>query len=133
LNKVIHLQSLFQIKFIYGHDLSLIGLVQKPPYKLNDKKPKNYKEVVCMVKKLPESGRPIVRLLEKEGPLTQRDIIARLNIPTRTIRYGIRRLMEKGYIKKLPNLRDMRSVYYYISPDIDQDLLRELLEEPQTQ
>ena len=81
------------------------------------------------MKKLPESGKPIVQLLEKEGPLTQKEIISRLNIATRTIRYGIRRLMEKGFIRKLPNLKDMRSVYYYLSPDLDYNTLRELLDD----
>ena len=81
------------------------------------------------MKKLPESGKPIVQLLEKEGPLTQKEIISRLNIPTRTIRYGIRRLMEKGFIRKLPNLKDMRSVYYYLSPDLDYQTLRMLLDD----
>ena len=78
--------------------------------------------------RLPESGKPIVQLLEKEGPLTQKAIIDRLSIPVRTIRYGIRRLMEKGYIKKLPNLRDMRSVYYFLNPDLPPEIRAELLE-----
>jgi transcription initiation factor IIE alpha subunit len=112
------------------------GLGRKPKTNSlnNSETPKNEKQTTHrrntkMIKgRLPESGKPIVQLLEKEGPLTQKAIIDRLSIPVRTIRYGIRRLMEKGYIKKLPNLRDMRSVYYFLNPDLPPEIRAELLE-----
>lgn len=68
--------------------------------------------------RLPEKSIPLLRFLEEHGPRTQRDLIESLNLPTRTVRYSIRRLLERGLIKKVPNLRDMRSVYYHISPEV---------------
>lgn len=67
--------------------------------------------------RLPEKALPLLRHLEAQGPRTQRELIEALNLPTRTVRYSIRRLMERGLITKVPNLKDMRSVFYHISPE----------------
>lgn len=68
--------------------------------------------------RLPEKAIPLLRYLESNGPKTQRELIEALNLPTRTVRYSIRRLLERGLIKKVPNLKDMRSVFYHISPEV---------------
>ncbi len=68
--------------------------------------------------KLPEKAIPLLQFLEVNGPKTQRDLIDTLSLPTRTVRYSIRRLLERGLIKKVPNLKDMRSVFYHISPSV---------------
>ncbi|MDH5403603.1 MAG: winged helix-turn-helix transcriptional regulator [Candidatus Heimdallarchaeota archaeon] len=68
--------------------------------------------------RLPEKAIPLLRYLEANGPKTQRELIESLNLPTRTVRYSIRRLLERGLIKKVPNLKDMRSVFYHISPEV---------------
>ncbi|MHA2252961.1 MAG: winged helix DNA-binding protein [Candidatus Kariarchaeaceae archaeon] len=68
--------------------------------------------------KLPEKAIPLLKFLEVNGPKTQRDLIDTLSLPTRTVRYSIRRLLERGLIKKVPNLKDMRSVFYHISPSV---------------
>ncbi|MCY3414087.1 MAG: MarR family transcriptional regulator [Candidatus Heimdallarchaeota archaeon] len=68
--------------------------------------------------KLPDSAIPILRYLENHGQKTQRELIQNLNLPTRTVRYSIRRLIERGLIKKMPNLRDMRSVFYVIDSSV---------------
>ena len=68
--------------------------------------------------RLPEKSIPLLRFLEQNGPKTQRELIDTLDLPTRTVRYSIRRLLERGLILKIPNLRDMRSVYYNISPEV---------------
>ncbi|MHA2098602.1 MAG: winged helix DNA-binding protein [Candidatus Kariarchaeaceae archaeon] len=68
--------------------------------------------------RLPEKAIPLLRFLEEHGPKTQRELIEALNLPTRTVRYSIRRLLERGLIMKVPNLKDMRSVFYHISPEV---------------
>jgi len=68
--------------------------------------------------KLPDSAIPLLRFLEDNGQKTQREIIKALNLPTRTVRYAIRRLLERELIRKQPNLFDMRSVFYTISDDV---------------
>ena len=68
--------------------------------------------------RLPEKAIPLLRFLEEQGPKTQKEVIQALNLPIRTVRYSIRRLLERGLIRKVPNLRDMRSVFYHIDPSV---------------
>ncbi|MHA2251190.1 MAG: MarR family transcriptional regulator [Candidatus Kariarchaeaceae archaeon] len=68
--------------------------------------------------RLPEKAIPLIRYLEINGPKTQRELIEALSLPTRTVRYSIRRLLERGLIRKVPNLKDMRSVFYHINPEV---------------
>ncbi len=67
---------------------------------------------------LPPQSLQVLEYLRNMGSRTQREIIEELNLPTRTVRYSIRRLLEKDFIVKQPNLNDMRSVYYAVSPDL---------------
>ena len=79
--------------------------------------------------KLPDAAIPLLRYLQDSGKKTQRQLINSLNLPTRTVRYSIRRLLERGLIKKVPNLKDMRSVYYLIDSsvlDVEQVIAEEL-------
>ncbi|MBY9001939.1 MAG: hypothetical protein KGD64_13560, partial [Candidatus Heimdallarchaeota archaeon] len=59
-----------------------------------------------------------MKVLDISGPMTQKQILGSVDQPERTVRYGIRRLLEKGILKKMSNLSDMRSVYYYLDPAI---------------
>lgn len=69
-------------------------------------------------RKLPRGGEDIIKVLDANGPMTQKQILAAVDQPERTVRYGIRRLLEKGILKKMSNLSDMRSVYYYLAPEL---------------
>ncbi len=69
-------------------------------------------------RKLPRGGEDIIKVLDVSGPMTQKQILGSVNQPERTVRYGIRRLLEKGILKKMSNLSDMRSVFYYLDPAI---------------
>ncbi|MHA1346204.1 MAG: ArsR family transcriptional regulator [Candidatus Heimdallarchaeaceae archaeon] len=69
-------------------------------------------------RKLPRGGEDIMKVLDVSGPMTQKQILGSVDQPERTVRYGIRRLLEKGILKKMSNLSDMRSVYYYLDLDI---------------
>ncbi len=69
-------------------------------------------------RKLPRGGEDIMKVLDMSGPMTQKQILGSVDQPERTVRYGIRRLLEKGILKKMSNLSDMRSVYYYLDLDI---------------
>ncbi|MCG3220138.1 MAG: hypothetical protein H7645_08710 [Candidatus Heimdallarchaeota archaeon] len=69
-------------------------------------------------RKLPRGGEDIIKVLDISGPMTQKQILGSVDQPERTVRYGIRRLLEKGILKKMSNLSDMRSVFYYLDPEI---------------
>ncbi|MHA1867243.1 MAG: winged helix-turn-helix transcriptional regulator [Candidatus Heimdallarchaeaceae archaeon] len=60
------------------------------------------------------SGKRLIQLLEEKGPLTQKQLIIESEIPARTARYALKRLIEMGLIIKRNNLADMRSVYYFL-------------------
>ncbi|MHA1114854.1 MAG: winged helix-turn-helix transcriptional regulator [Candidatus Heimdallarchaeum aukensis] len=60
------------------------------------------------------SGQRLIQLLEEKGPLTQKQLIIESEIPARTARYALKRLIEMGLIIKRNNLADMRSVYYFL-------------------
>ena len=65
------------------------------------------------VQELPKSSQKIYEIVKKKGPLTQKDVIEESDIPARTARYAIKRLIELGLIVKRSNLSDMRSVFYF--------------------
>lgn len=67
-----------------------------------------------MKEDLPLSGKKLLSILEIKGPLTQKQLIKASEIPARTARYALRRLIEMGLIIKRCNLSDMRSVYYFL-------------------
>lgn len=80
-------------------------------------------------KKLPEAAIPMLKYLQDNSPKTQREIMESLDLPTRTVRYSLRRLLERDFIVRIANLNDMRSVYYQINPqivDLEQVIVQEL-------
>ena len=63
----------------------------------------------------PPSAKFILKLLQYEGPLTQKDIINLSSLQIRTVRHGISYLKKKGLIEEHKALRDARlSVYRLI-------------------
>ncbi len=62
---------------------------------------------------IPHSGKKLLQILDEKGPMTQKSLIQESEVPARTARYALRRLMEMGLIIKRCNLSDMRSVYYF--------------------
>ena len=68
-----------------------------------------------MITKLPSPSKEIITLLIQEGTLSPKQIEERIDAPSDAIRYALRRLIESKIIKRVPNLLDMRSVYYRMS------------------
>ena len=60
----------------------------------------------------------VLEYLNVTGSSTQKEIMRELELSTRSVRSSIRKLLERNLITKLPNLNDMRSVYYAISPTV---------------
>lgn len=71
------------------------------------------------IQSLPEPALEIVTLLAKEntGSLSSKEIAKLLNheYPPKAIKYALRRLLENKVIHRVPNLLDMRSVYYRLA------------------
>lgn len=62
--------------------------------------------------KMPPSAKLILKTLEYEGSLSQKDLAARTMLPERTIRLSLSHLINQGYVKKKTSLRDARQRIY---------------------
>lgn len=62
--------------------------------------------------KMPPSAKLILKTLEYEGALSQKDLSARTMLPERTIRLSLSHLLSQGYVKKKTSLRDARQRIY---------------------
>lgn len=63
------------------------------------------------------SWKIVKALLEKEGPLTPLEITKRTELAPRTVNFALRKLLKLNIVKKIPNLRDMRSPIYCLNGD----------------
>jgi len=63
--------------------------------------------------KMPPSAKLILKTLEYEGALTQKDLSKRTMLPDRTTRLALSLLIEKGLIRRKPILRDARQKVYF--------------------
>lgn len=61
------------------------------------------------------SSKFILKIIEFEGPLTQKEIIKITQLPARTVRRNLERLIKKGLIVKKPFLEDPRQSLYLIA------------------
>ncbi|MFQ5941506.1 MAG: NAD(+)/NADH kinase [Nitrososphaerales archaeon] len=61
---------------------------------------------------MPPSAKLVLKTLEYEGPLSQKDLASRSMLPERTVRLALSYLLEKGYVKKKVSLRDARQRIY---------------------
>ena len=61
---------------------------------------------------MPPSAKLILKTLEYEGALSQKDLYSKTMLPERTIRLSLSHLVEKGYVKKKISLRDARQRIY---------------------
>lgn len=68
--------------------------------------------------RLPKSSKKIIAALADYSNLTQKQLIVKVDMPAKTVRYALKRLTEEGVISQIPNLSDMRSVYYSLNPDM---------------
>ncbi len=64
---------------------------------------------------MPPSSKLLLKTLEYEGALTQKDLANKTLLPARTVRLALSYLLKKGYIKKKISIRDARQKIYEIS------------------
>ncbi|MHA1589211.1 MAG: hypothetical protein ACTSVA_01220 [Candidatus Njordarchaeales archaeon] len=64
---------------------------------------------------LPPSAKFVLKVLEYEGPLTQKDLIEKTMLPDRTVRYALSLLISKGLVKEDLLNRDARKKIYRLS------------------
>ena len=64
---------------------------------------------------MPPSSKLLLKTLEYEGALTQKDLANKTLLPSRTVRLALSHLLKKGYVKKKVSIRDARQKIYEIS------------------
>ncbi|MEE8181077.1 MAG: NAD(+)/NADH kinase [Nitrosopumilaceae archaeon] len=64
---------------------------------------------------MPPSSKLLLKILEYEGVMTQKELCSKTLLPDRTVRLALSHLLEKGYIKKKVSIRDARQKIYEIS------------------
>jgi DNA-binding MarR family transcriptional regulator len=64
--------------------------------------------------KLTKSQRLILKIIRKNGRrgLTPKQLLGDVEFAARTVRYGLRKLLKKKLIKRIPCLEDMRQWIY---------------------
>ena len=63
---------------------------------------------------MPPSSKLLLKTLEYEGSLTQKELVAKTLLPDRTVRLALRHLLDKGYVKRRVSLRDTRQRIYEV-------------------
>jgi len=64
---------------------------------------------------MPPSSKLLLKILEYEGAMTQKELATKTLLPDRTVRLAISHLLEKGYVKRKVSMRDARQKIYEIA------------------
>ncbi|GAA0310253.1 MarR family transcriptional regulator [Halarchaeum salinum] len=70
-------------------------------------------------KQLPPSAKLVLKVLEHEGALTQKDIIERTRLSQRTAREALERLQENDVIEKEMYIPDARQDLYTLTVTVE--------------
>ena len=75
----------------------------------------NFVELSEKLATLPKSAREIYSLLTNNGALKPREITSYTSLSNRTIRYGLKILVDGGFCRRVPDLQDLRTHFYAIN------------------
>ncbi len=67
---------------------------------------------------LPPSAKLVLKVLEYQGQLSQKEIIEETMLPPRTVRYALSLLMSEGVVMKRLSLRDSRQGLYQVKKNL---------------
>ena len=82
--------------------------------KLRGKLLKKTKGSEDLAQELPPSAKLVLKVLEYQGQLSQKEIIEETKLPPRTVRYALSLLMSEGLVMKRLSLRDSRQGMYQV-------------------
>jgi DNA-binding transcriptional ArsR family regulator len=68
-----------------------------------------------VVEYLPPSAKQIFRVLASDGPLTQKDLIVKTDLPPRTVRYALSRLKGENMLEERFCFQDARQILYSLN------------------
>ncbi len=64
---------------------------------------------------LPPSAKLVLKVLEYDGPLTQKQLVEESMLSARTVRYALERLEECGYVDERVYFQDARQSLYHLT------------------
>jgi len=70
---------------------------------------------------LPPSAKLVAKVLEYDGPLTQRKLSDETLLPTRTVRYALNRLDDAGVVESRVSFTDARKRIYSLDDTLRAD------------
>jgi len=71
-----------------------------------------------VIEYLPPAAKLIFNVLASDGPLTQKDILSRTDLPRRKVRYALGKLIDENVIRERFSLADARQSLYYLDNTI---------------
>ncbi|MEM2141389.1 NAD(+)/NADH kinase [Nitrososphaera sp.] len=92
----------------HEHPARLVRMAGDPAASLMAKKVHLAEDML----KMPPSAKLILKTLEYEGALSQKELASRTMLPERTVRLSLSHLLDGGYVKKKTSLRDARQRIY---------------------
>jgi len=66
---------------------------------------------------LPPSAKLVYKVLEYDGPMTQKELVSESMLSARTVRYALDRLDERDVVSEEIYFADARQSLYQLSPD----------------
>jgi len=70
---------------------------------------------LARITQLPKSAREIYIVLQQNGALKPQQIGTHTSLSNRTIRYALKILVDAAFIKRVPDLRDLRTHFYTVN------------------
>ncbi|MFB6267565.1 MAG: MarR family transcriptional regulator [Halodesulfurarchaeum sp.] len=81
---------------------------------------------------LPPSAKLVFKVLEYDGPLTQKRIVEESMLSPRTVRYALERLEDCGLVDERIHFKDARQSLYHLASEDDEAEADEEPDEPST-
>ena len=72
-------------------------------------------EVEIVPRDAPPSAKFVFKILQYEGPLTQKEIVKSSMLPPRTVRSALRYLIRNGLVVRKTSIRDTRQSIYFVA------------------
>ena len=92
----------------HDYPTRFVRMIKDSSAKIIEKKVKLAEELLNM----PPSAKLILKTMEYEGALSQKDLCKKTMLPERTIRLSLSHLLQRGYVRKKTSLRDARQKIY---------------------
>ncbi|MGY5854142.1 MAG: sugar kinase [Candidatus Thorarchaeota archaeon] len=95
-------------------DAVFVKLSEERIAALRGKLQRKMEEFSSLAQDLPPSAKLVLKVLEYQGQLTQKEIIDETMLPARTVRYALSLLMSEELVAKRVSLRDSRQGLYRV-------------------